>query len=177
MNWTANNSRSVIFDSINLQKCANWGSWWSSNGVERNVEGQSSFDWERVREREMKNVCKIHKWWIGSCCSTVGRGREWLSAVRAKIGRRFGINSRQHSTALFIFIFTLNVFFFSASSLDTSRCWWMWIQTSFTAQFHVFYCSSKLKVEIYIIVRRELLAQESDGSGRGKKTFSSSHEF
>lgn len=36
------------------------------------------------------------------------------------------------------FIFTLNVFFFSASSLDTSRCWWMWIQTSFTAQFHVF---------------------------------------
>lgn len=83
-------------------------------------------------------------------------------------------NTAQHSSFL---IFTLNVFFFSASSLDTSRCWWMWIQTSFTAQFHVFYCSSKLKVEIYIIVRRELLAQESDGSGRGKKTFSSSHEF
>lgn len=108
-----------------------------------------------TRDRERDGV-KI--WWIESWLWESG-----LSAM-CEDWMRFGILATSLS---------LLVFFFLQAHSDTSRCWWMWIQTFLQHNFMLFfYCSSKLQSgDLYHLVRRELELKERSGAAKQKKSF------
>lgn len=93
-------------------------------------EGQSSFD-ERQRERWSKNMMN---WKLAV--------REWPVGNVRRLDEIWHLGNISLSSR----------FFFLQAHSDTSRCWWMWIQTFLQHNFMLFFIVLRSsKVEIYII--------------------------